>query len=43
MLLVPRRPNRGKQIYGSVSFVPAVLGELPPGSAPVLLGDSLRI
>jgi hypothetical protein len=29
--------------YGSVSVVPAVLGGLPPGSAPVLLGDSLRI
>jgi hypothetical protein len=29
-------------LYGSVNVIPAVLGELPPGSVPAMLGDSLQ-
>jgi hypothetical protein len=35
--------NTERRNYGFGSVVPAVLDELSPGSAPVLLGDSLRI
>ena len=38
-----RRQGLGPRTRGFVSVVPVVLGGLPPGSVPAVLGDSPRI